>query len=747
MSKYQNTQNTKITALYERLSNDDERKTESLSIAHQKQMLESYAQRNGFGNIRHFYDDGITGTSFNRPGLNAMLEEIKAGNVATVIIKDQSRIGRDVVEVGLLKRTFDEYNVRFIAAEDGLDTAKGFDIMSLMRDVFNEFYVADTSKKIKAVFKSRMEKGLRCSGSVSYGYISDPEDSNTWHIDEEAAAVVRRIFHMVVNGKGLNEIGRTLRAEQVPIPSEHWKRTGQPVRAAKYADPYAWSSTTIGYILKRPEYMGRMVLGKTVKESYKNKKHRKTTTDEQYTFEGAIPAIVDEELWNNAQRLRKTVRRSPKREDAPHRLTGLLYCPDCNHKMTHRNNLVQKKWIDNAFVCSSYRQLTRDCAMHYIPTKTVEKLILNVIRRISWYVKENEKEFIQKVREASTVSQEEAVKVSRRQLRQAEKRFAELDGFVKKVHEQNASGKLSDRHYERLLADYDNEQATLETTITELTEQINTWSEDKLRTDKFIELVKRYTDYSELTTPMLNEFVERVLVHEGAGRGKIRRQRVDIHLNFIGAFELPADFITPMEIEEQCQHKEEQAAKEQRSKELETARSEKRKAQKREFTARMMAGLLTPEELKEHEQRKAHSRVWQKEWRDKRQADAPPKPPKPLSIAKIAERVKEGLPLTTEETERHEAYKARKNAQFKKWRAARKASEPPTPPKPKKPTKKECMKDIGERLRAGAEITTEEAQAYALYREERNTAHAKWRDSRTTGYHKKKADMAVAVGQ
>jgi len=238
-------QNSKITALYERLSNDDERKTESLSIAHQKQMLESYAQRNSFGNIRHFYDDGITGTSFNRPGLNAMLEEIKAGNVATVIIKDQSRIGRDVVEVGLLKRTFDEYNVRFIAAEDGLDTAKGFDIMSLMRDVFNEFYVADTSKKIKAVFKSRMEKGLRCSGSVSYGYIPDPEDSNTWHIDEQAAAIVRRIFQMVVEGKGLNEIGRTLRAEQVPIPSEHWKRTGQPVRAAKYADPYAWSSTTM----------------------------------------------------------------------------------------------------------------------------------------------------------------------------------------------------------------------------------------------------------------------------------------------------------------------------------------------------------------------------------------------------------------------------------------------------------------------------------------------------------------------
>ena len=214
----------KITALYERLSKDDEQRNESISIAHQKQMLEDFATRNGFGNVRHFFDDGITGTAFNRPGLNAMIEEVRAGNVATVIIKDQSRIGRDVVEVGLLKRTFDGYNVRFIAAEDGLDTAKGFDIMSLFRDVINELYVADTSKKIKAVFKSRIEKGLRCSGSVSYGYIADSQDGNVWHIDEEAAGVVRRIFQMVISGMGINAIAKTLRDEQVPIPSEHWKQ-------------------------------------------------------------------------------------------------------------------------------------------------------------------------------------------------------------------------------------------------------------------------------------------------------------------------------------------------------------------------------------------------------------------------------------------------------------------------------------------------------------------------------------------
>ncbi|MCL2812084.1 MAG: recombinase family protein [Clostridia bacterium] len=316
----------KITALYERLSKDDEQKNESVSIAHQKQILEDYARKNGFQNIQHFTDDGVRGTTFKRPGLDAMLEEIKAGNVATVIIKDQSRIGRDVVEVGLLKRTFDEYNVRFIAANDNLDTANGFDIMSIFRDVINEWYVADTSRKIKAVFKTRMEKGLRCSGSIPYGYLAGKEDKKDWVIDEEAAVVVRRIFHSIIDGKGVNDIARALCTEKIPIPSEHWRRIGAPVRIAKYADPYAWSATTLSAILKRPEYMGRMVLGKTVCENYKTKTHRKTMPEEQYIFDGAIPVIVDEETWNNAQRLRKTVRRPPKREGAPHRLTGLLYC-------------------------------------------------------------------------------------------------------------------------------------------------------------------------------------------------------------------------------------------------------------------------------------------------------------------------------------------------------------------------------------------------------------------------------------
>lgn len=666
----------KITALYERLSHDDERTGESVSIENQKRLLEDYAEKMGFTNIRHFTDDGVRGTTFKRPGLDAMLDEIRAGNVATVIIKDQSRIGRDVVEVGLLKRTFDEYNVRFIAASDNLDTANGFDIMSIFRDVINEWYVADTSRKIKTVFKSRMEKGLRCSGSICYGYLASKEDKGEWIIDEEAAPVVKRIFQSVLAGESIAAIGRALRAEQIPIPSEHWKRIGAPVRTAGYADPYAWSATTISYILSRPEYMGRKVLGKTVCENYKTKSTRKTTAEEQYIFEGAIPAIIDEETWHNVQRLRETKRRAPKTQNAPNRLTGLLYCAECGAKLTHRHHLVQGKWWDDAFICGNYRQLTRDCTMHYIPTQKLEAAILSTIQRVSWYVRNNEAEFIERVREASDLRQEEAVKDSKTQLAKAKRRHKELDGLVKKLYEANATGKLPDKHFTRLLAEYDEEQAALEASMTEWQEQIDNWNADKLKTEKFIELVKRYTDFSELTTPMLNEFIEKVVVHEATGgRGNSRRQRLDIYLNFIGAFEVPAHIVTPMEEEAERRRQEEQAAKEAQSRELEKARYEKRKQEKRDFTARKKAGLLTPEEQAEEEKRSAKKREQNQAWREKQRASQPPKPPKPHSLTELARMKREGLPLTPEEAQRLAEYRQRKNEQIRQSQQRRLARE------------------------------------------------------------------------
>ena len=722
----------KITALYERLSRDDERSGESVSIENQKSILEDYARKMGFTNLRHFTDDGVSGTTFKRPGLDAMLEEIRAGNVATVIIKDQSRIGRDVVEVGLLKRTFDEYNVRFIAANDNLDTANGFDIMSIFRDVINEWYVADTSRKIKAVFKSRMEKGLRCSGSVCYGYLASKEEKGEWVIDEEAAAIVRRIFQSVLAGCGVYEIAKQLRAEQIPIPSEHWKRIGAPVRAASYRDPYAWSPTTVGYILKRPEYKGSKVLGKTVCESYKTKSSRKTTPEEQHIFEGAIPAIVDGETWDNVQRLLQTTRRKPRRSLAPNRLTGLLYCADCGAKLTHHNSLVQGRWTDDAFTCSRYRDFVRECTNHYIPTKKLEAAILSAIQRVSWYVKNNEAEFVERVREASQLRQEETVKECRQKMSKAKRRFSELDGLVKKLYEANATGKLPDRHFTRLLSEYDEEQAQLESSMAEWQRQLDDWNADRLKTDNFIALVKRYTDFTELTTPMLNEFIEKVVVYEGSGRGKARRQRIDIYLNFIGAFEVPAHIVTPMELEEEKRQQEEQAAKEQRSKELAQARYEKRKAEKREFTERKKAGLLTPEEQEAEEARLVKQREHNRAYREKQKADAPPKPPKPHSIKELMELEKAGQELTAEEAERLAAYRRKKAEQHRAWREKQKADAPPKP---------RTLKELDALDKAGAELTPEEAQRLA---ERRNRKKAARQDLKDRAEHDPAAAQELA---
>lgn len=481
--------------------------------------------------------------------------------------------------------------------------------------------------------------------------------------------------------------------------------------------------------------MGRKVLGKTVCESYKTKTHRKTALEEQYIFDdGDVPVIVDEETWHNAQRLRKTVRRAPKRDEPPHRLTGLLYCADCGSKMTHRHSLVQKKWIDDSYTCSSYRQLTRDCTMHYITTKNMESLILSTIQRVSWYVRENEAEFVQKVREASTVQQEETFKECKRRLGQSKRRYKELDGLVKKLYEANATGKLSDRHFERLLADYDNEQSALEATMAELQEQIDTWSEDKLKTDRFIDLVKRYTDFSELTTPMLNEFIEKVVVHEGDKRGAERRQRVDIHMNFIGTFEVPADIITPMELEEQRRLSEEKAAHKKELKEREQERYEKRKQEKREFTARKKAGLLTPEEMEAEERRLEHNRAWQKEWREKRKAAEPLKPPKPLSQNEIIKRKYAGLPLTDEEYAIYRTWQEKKNEQARERRHRIKTSEPS---KAKKPTQKEVV----EKSKAGLPLTSEELELYNRYGERRRGYNKKQYEKR------KAAVLPMAVNQ
>ncbi len=540
MSKQLNS--IKITALYERLSRDDELQGESNSITNQKHFLEDYARKNGFVNIRHFTDDGVSGTTFDREGFQSMIAEVEAGNVAVIIVKDMSRFGRDYLKVGFYTEVmFKEKGVRFIAINNGIDSSNQQDSdFTPFLNIMNEWYARDSSRKIQAIFKARMQEGKRVSPSVPYGYRRDPDDKQHLIIDPEPAAVVRRIFKLVLEGNGVNRIADILYADKILIPSAYAEKYYPENQHSKsFHDPIRWTNQTIIHILEKREYMGHTVLGKTISESYKTKKRRKATEDELMIFENTHEAIIDEETWNNVQRLIETKRRPKKNGAPPCRLSGLLYCADCGSKLSHRYNSRNKYDADNSYGCSSYRQYTRNCTMHYIRVSVVEKLILETIREVSAYALSNEKEFVKKVREASDVQQEATMKEYRRRLGKAKRRHEELDDLVKKLYESFATGKIPEKHFDRLLSGYDNEQTALEAEMQELQTGLDRYGADSVRADRFLELVKRYTDFSELTTPMLNEFIEKVVVHEADKSTGDRVQKVDIYLNFIGAFTVP----------------------------------------------------------------------------------------------------------------------------------------------------------------------------------------------------------------
>ena len=538
------TEAKKITALYERLSRDDELQGESNSIKNQKQLLESYAHKNGYSPIRHFTDDGVSGTTFEREGFQAMIAEVEAGNVGAVIVKDMSRFGRDYLKVGFYTEVmFKEKGVRFIAINNGIDSANQQDSdFTPFLNIMNEWYARDASRKIQAVFKSRMQDGKRVSPSVPYGYLRSPEDKQKLIIDEEPAAVVRRIYQMVIEGKGVTAIADILTAEKVLIPSAYAKiHCPENDHSKGFTNLYLWSATAVSYILEKREYMGHTVLGKTVSVSYKTKKRRKAEPDELMIFKNTHPAIVDEETWHLAQKLRKTVRK-PSYDRPPHPLTGLVYCADCGHKMTHRQPSPTKKKkydADDAYICGSYRQRTKDCTMHFIKTSVLWELILTAIREVSDYVRQDEQAFIDKVQKTSTVQMAETQREQKRRLAEATERNGELNTLIKKLYEGNATGKIPDKHFERLLSEYDSEQTALETEIEDLKAQIDSFNEDSTKADKFIAVVRRYTDFTELTTPMLNEFIEKVVVHEATGGRTDRKQKIDVYFNFVGQVELP----------------------------------------------------------------------------------------------------------------------------------------------------------------------------------------------------------------
>ena len=544
--------NEKITPLYEHLSRDDELQGESNSISNQKQMLEDFARRNGLPNPTHFTDDGISGTRFARPGFLAIMEEVEAGRVEAIVIKDMSRLGRDYLKVGQVMEVLRQRGVRLIAINDGVDSLKGDDDFTPFRNIMNEFYARDTSRKIRSVFKSKGMSGKHLTGTVIYGYLWD-EKREHWLVDEEAAEVVRRIFSLTLEGYGPYQIACKLSADRIEIPVVHLARFNEGVNRSKpVKDPCGWGSSTIVNILKKREYLGHTINFKTRKH-FKDKKSHYVSEDEWTIFENTHEAIIDQQTFDLAQKIRSNVRRYPNGwgEAAP--LTGLLYCADCGGKMyVHRTNNGKRI---SQYTCSNYTKVpcgTLCPTQHRINESAVLTLVSDTLRAIAEYSRNDRTEFIHTVQETQVAQQSADISKKRRRLAAAQKRAGELEKLICKIYEDNALGKLPDARYRALDAQYAKEQDALEIEIAELEKAVTGYEQSQKSAEKFIALIDKYENFDTLTNTMLNEFVEKILVHERSRKGsQDTTQEIEIYFNFLGRYIPPSLQPVPLTPEEQ----------------------------------------------------------------------------------------------------------------------------------------------------------------------------------------------------
>ena len=551
--------NEKITALYERLSRDDfgkddDQQRESNSISNQKAMLEEFAARQGFTNIVHFTDDGISGTCFDRPGFLAMMKEVEAGNVEYLCIKDMSRMGRDYLKVGQIMEILRQRGVRLIAINDGVDSARGDDDFTPFRNIMNEYYARDTSRKIRSTFQSKGKSGKHLTGTVIYGYLWN-EARDQWLVDPEAAEVVRRIFAMTIEGYGPYQIASKLKEEKVLIPSAYLAQHGEGVNKNKtFKDVYGWGSSTICNILEKREYLGHTINFKTRKH-FKDKKSHYVPEDEWTIFENTHEPIIDQQTFDLVQKIRGNVRRYPDGwgEAAP--LTGLLYCADCGGKMyVHRTNNGKRI---SQYTCSQYTKVpcgTLCKTQHRINEDVVLSLVSEMLKAIAEYAKHDRAEFVRVVQEAQSSQQTAEVRKQRTRLATAKQRVSELEVLLCKIYEDNILGKLSDSRYATLDAQYEKEQSELTAEISVLEKAVKSYEKHEKDADRFIALIDKYENFDKLTIAMLNEFIEKILVHERDRKGSIQTtQEVEIYFNFVGRFVPPAFGeveLTPEELEE-----------------------------------------------------------------------------------------------------------------------------------------------------------------------------------------------------
>lgn len=564
----------RITALYERLSRDDNEQGDSNSIINQKKMLEDYCAERGFKRCQHYTDDGFSGGNFNRPSWKRMMEDAEAGRIGVIIAKDMSRIGRNYLEVGYYTQVkFRELGIRFIAIGNNVDsTVAGSDDFMPFVNIFNEMNLRDCSRKIKATLRSKGTSGRRLTANVIYGYKKDENDPEKWVIDEEAAAVVRRIFEMTLNGVGPYKIATILMDEQVERPSYYmWKRgLGSRQSNCDTAHPYAWHGTSVIQILEHPEYMGCTVNFRTTSLSYKTKKQKHNDPSEWVIFEDTQEPIVDKETWELAQKLRQTTRRTDTTGEA-NPLTGLVFCADCGAKMYNHRRIgavlksdptKRGKPVDT-YGCSTYftalcRHI-KSCSSHNIRTEVLREIVLETIKSATQDALRDEDAFRGKVIAAHELHSKQAVRDFEKKLEQDKARCKELDTLIQNLFEANVSGRLSNKRFAMLSETYEKEQAELERSIAEGEQRIAQFKVDSSSADRFLEIARRYTDFSQLTTPMLNSFVEKIVVYESEKIDGERTQMVDVYLRFIGKVELPQQVLTADEAAEEEKRKAQRA--------------------------------------------------------------------------------------------------------------------------------------------------------------------------------------------
>jgi DNA invertase Pin-like site-specific DNA recombinase len=577
--------NKQITVLYERLSVDDGTDAESNSIANQKQLLSEYAERNNLPNPTHMWDDGWSGVRWDRPGFNQMLAEIQAGNVAAVCVKDSSRIGRDYLRVGLFVEMLQNAGVRLICVNDAIDTFDHDDEFMPFRNIIHEFYVRDTSRKIKSSLQTKGKSGKPLSTKPPYGYYKDSKDKNIWRVDQEAAAVVRRVFDLTIEGFGPFEICRILHDDKIERPSYYMTKRGYVnySGALDAKDPYLWGMHTVTFILARLEYAGHTVNFRSVKPSYKSKKQIALPPEQWLVFENTHEPIVSQATWDLAQKCREVVRRTDTVGEA-NPLTGLIFCADCGKRMYNHRNIRKV----SHYTCSGYtqgRQRFQDehCSPHYVTTEQIRAILLDVIQTTTAYVREYEDDFIERVRQLSSLKQGETVKTHTRQIAKNEKRIAELDKLFSNLYEDKVGGAITAERFAQMSGDFEREQAELREKNITLQAELNAFNEDNERADRFIAIVQKFTRIEELSAQIINEFVDKIVVYESVWseqteterRKGTRHQEIDVYLKYIGNFNTP-DLRTLEEIEA------ERIAEEK----LERKRTQKRDSERRRREAK-----------------------------------------------------------------------------------------------------------------------------------------------------------------